>query len=77
MTPEDKTFAIEPYKEPVPTLEEWLKGRGLFVDGQGAIHRMGCSGLVLSELAKAHAAIAEYFRKYPDAEPELRKEWGE
>lgn len=60
-----------PYEEQVPTLREWLSPMGFYVDSEGNIDITGH----IAHIRSAHAAITEYFAKYPDAEPELRKEW--
>lgn len=67
---------IEPYREPVPSLKEWLSERDIDIDSTRVFVTAGFVGLTLANIRRTHAAITEYFEKYPDAEPELRKEWG-
>lgn len=66
---------IEPCREPVPTLALWLSRQDIYVDCDRVFTVVGFTGLPLADVRKAHAAITEYFEKYPDAEPEFRKEW--
>lgn len=57
-----------------PTLKEWLSERGIRLDN--GIVKSSESGMRISDVSGCLSAITEYFEKYPDAEPELRKEWG-
>lgn len=71
--------AVE-YERSIPTLNLWLLLRKYSLSRADftvtSLDRIG-GRLTIKDLASVHSAIAEYFEKYPDAEPELRKEWEE
>lgn len=65
---------IEPYCETIPSLKEWLSERGIRLDN--GIVKSSEIGMRISDVSGCLSAITAYFEKYPDAEPELRREWG-